>query len=50
MNEGNMDLTGENLVFIVGCPRSGTTWLRVQLLQDPDKSQMSDLLRRSRAG
>lgn len=28
-------LTGENLVFIVGCPRSGTTWLQRLLATHP---------------
>ena len=26
---------GNNIVFIVGCPRSGTTWLRMLLASDP---------------
>lgn len=28
MNEHDTSLTGKNLLFIVGCPRSGTTWLQ----------------------
>jgi hypothetical protein len=35
MNEPNVSLTGENLVFIVGCPRSGTTWLQRLLATHP---------------
>jgi len=35
MNEGNIGLTGENLAFIVGCPRSGTTWLQRLLATHP---------------
>lgn len=30
-----MVLTGENLVFLVGCPRSGTTWLQKLLASHP---------------
>src|SRR5258706_11312382 len=29
------DYTGQNLVFIVGCPRSGTTWLQRLLASHP---------------
>ena len=29
------ELTGENLVFIIGCPRSGTTWLQRLLATHP---------------
>lgn len=30
-----MDYTGKNLVFLVGCPRSGTTWLQKLLASHP---------------
>ncbi len=33
MNDGH--LTGKNLVFLVGCPRSGTTWLQRLLAAHP---------------
>jgi len=35
MNERNTAFTGENLLFIVGCPRSGTTWLQRLLAAHP---------------
>jgi len=31
----NGDLTGKNLAFLVGCPRSGTTWLQRLLATHP---------------
>jgi LPS sulfotransferase NodH len=34
MNENNV-FTGENLLFIAGCPRSGTTWLQRLLAAHP---------------
>lgn len=30
-----LDYTGKNLVFVVGCPRSGTTWLQRLLMSHP---------------
>lgn len=30
-----MEYTGDNLVFLVGCPRSGTTWLQKLLASNP---------------
>jgi hypothetical protein len=35
MNEYDVGLTGKNLVFVVGCPRSGTTWLQRLLATHP---------------
>ncbi len=31
----NVDYAGENLVFVVGCPRSGTTWVQRLLAAHP---------------
>ena len=31
----NLDYAGENLVFVVGCPRSGTTWVQRLLATHP---------------
>src|SRR6185437_13587512 len=41
----NVDYTGENLVFVVGCPRSGTTWVQRLLATHPcvRTGQESDL-------
>jgi len=30
-----LDYTGKNLIFVVGCPRSGTTWLQRLLMSHP---------------
>src|SRR5687767_2097326 len=34
-SQSNGSLTGENLLFLVGCPRSGTTWLQRLLASHP---------------
>jgi len=50
MNEfSDGELTGKNLVFIVGCPRSGTTWLQRLLAAHPQiktgqESQLFDYI------
>ena len=35
-HRGNSDHQSRKLVFVVGCPRSGTTWLQLLLFQHPD--------------
>jgi len=41
----NLDYSGDNLVFVVGCPRSGTTWVQRLLATHPSirTGQESDL-------